>query len=259
MTVQSPRIAFWTIVLAGAALIWGALALFAHLVHAEPAVAGAWQQAQDAGTNVTAWIAGLAAVLSAVSIALHIIAPRTRATWDDKLRDDVDEALSWIRGRPPGPPTDTVPAKPDGVTSGTIGILAVLLLGAGLTLQPGCAARQRGAAGAEAYLDCEAPALHDAIADTASWAKDRIVSLILGSGKPDYSRLREAMGYLKSDVGKCAYAAAIAALTYQPPAGVTEQALSGGPVVDKAALRAAFVAARADLGWGEVRTNGVTL
>lgn len=54
--------------------------------------------------NTTEIIALIAAVLSAASIALHIIAPRTKTTVDDGWRDGVDEALAFLRGATPPAP-----------------------------------------------------------------------------------------------------------------------------------------------------------
>lgn len=46
------------------------------------------------------------AVLSGASLVLHIVAPRTKNTIDDQLRDDVDQVLAFVRGQQP-PPTST--------------------------------------------------------------------------------------------------------------------------------------------------------
>lgn len=41
---------------------------------------------------MTFWIALAAAVLSAASIVLHVVAPRTKTQWDDKALKVVDAA-----------------------------------------------------------------------------------------------------------------------------------------------------------------------
>ncbi len=41
---------------------------------------------------MTFWIALAGAVLGAASVILHFAAPRTKATWDDKLVEVVDKA-----------------------------------------------------------------------------------------------------------------------------------------------------------------------
>jgi hypothetical protein len=46
--------------------------------------------------NMEFWIALGAAVLSAASIILHVVAPRTKNKTDDKLRDVVDKAKDAI-------------------------------------------------------------------------------------------------------------------------------------------------------------------
>lgn len=55
-----------------------------------------------------------AAILSAASIVLHVIAPRTKATWDDRLRDDVDEILGFVRTQKSAPPLAVVPQSKGG-------------------------------------------------------------------------------------------------------------------------------------------------
>lgn len=45
---------------------------------------------------MTFWIALAAAVLSAASLVLHVVAPRTKTTIDDKIRDAVDSAIAKI-------------------------------------------------------------------------------------------------------------------------------------------------------------------
>jgi hypothetical protein len=47
---------------------------------------------------MTFWIALTAAVLSAASIILHVVAPRTKTKWDDRALDIVDKAKDKISG-----------------------------------------------------------------------------------------------------------------------------------------------------------------
>jgi hypothetical protein len=109
------RFAFWTLIGIGALILYGAFVLFAHVAHADPPIAGDWHQATSPGitpTDVAAWL-GLA--LAVAIGALRLIAPRTKATWDDEWLARL-EALEGVVHRPPGPPPDPVPA----IVSGTI-------------------------------------------------------------------------------------------------------------------------------------------
>jgi hypothetical protein len=87
-------------------------------------------------------LALVAALLGGASLVLHVVAPRTKTTIDDQLRDDIDEVLAWWRGRQagivPGPAAKPASAPPG---TGTAAMLAVLLLGAlAAPALTGCAA-----------------------------------------------------------------------------------------------------------------------
>lgn len=47
--------------------------------------------------TIVAVIAIAASVLGSASMILHFVAPRTKTTVDDRLRDDIDEILEFIR------------------------------------------------------------------------------------------------------------------------------------------------------------------
>ena len=50
----------------------------------------------------TAFILALVgAILGAASVVLHVVAPRTKNTIDDTIRDDVDKLLAFMRGSQP--------------------------------------------------------------------------------------------------------------------------------------------------------------
>lgn len=42
------------------------------------------------------FLAIFAAAMSALSLVLHVVAPRTSNTWDDKVEDVVDEVLKYL-------------------------------------------------------------------------------------------------------------------------------------------------------------------
>lgn len=94
-------------------LVWS---VFGAIAHADPAVAGAWQSpAAAAGltaTDLAAW-AGL--VLGLAIVTLRVVAPRTKATWDDALLARLESLEGVVHGSPP-PPPGSFPA----IVSGTI-------------------------------------------------------------------------------------------------------------------------------------------
>lgn len=217
--------------------------------------------------DTTFLIALLAAILSAASVILHIVAPRTKATWDDAARDDIDEVLTWWRGRPAVAPVAAAPTgKPPGGT-GTAGVLAVLLLGlAGAGSMASCTAaqtRQVAAAGAVAALDCEiAHATPDVQADLKAFAEAKAQGWISGTAPPGLvalqAKVKADLALFQSDAGRCAIAgvlAAVAAIATPPEPGTATSALvAAGP--DPATVRVAFGAAARELGWPPVRLPG---
>lgn len=55
----------------------------------------------------TTVVAVVAAVLGAASVILHLVAPRTEATWDDKVEAIVDEVLQYLgQVTPEGKPVE---------------------------------------------------------------------------------------------------------------------------------------------------------
>lgn len=213
-----------------------------------------------------------AAILGAASVVLHVVAPRTKATWDDAMRDDIDEVLTWWRGRAsgvvPGPAATAPTGKPPGGT-GTAGMLAVLLLGiAGAGSMTSCTAaqvRQVAAAGAVAALDCESAHLDaQVLADAKALAAGELQRLIAGAAPADLAGLKAKLlaelAPIKSDVGRCAVTgvlAAVAAIAAPPttePGTATSALVAAGP--DPATVRVAFGAAARELGWPPVRLPG---
>jgi hypothetical protein len=90
-------------------------------------------------------LAVVGAVLGAASMVLHVVAPRTKTTIDDQLRDDIDEVLAFVRSLPPpGTATASAPSSAPSPSStskagsvATVALLAVALGGGALA--PACA------------------------------------------------------------------------------------------------------------------------
>jgi hypothetical protein len=95
------------------------------------------------------------------------------------------------------------------------GLLVIAVL-----LSTSCATvRRSGAAGAEAGLDCSAPALRATAGEAAVLAKAFVLSKISGTGEVDTDALRAAARSLKSEAMRCGLVAAIAAVAdaMEPP------------------------------------------
>lgn len=226
-------------VLAGAVLFYllGAMVL-ARAAHADagapPAADLSWQI--YLGIAIAA-AGGALKIIDVLLAGFKWLAPRTETTLDDSVRDGLqtahdklDEVLAAVR-----------PAARTAV--GTIGMLLVLLVMA-------CGARERGAAAAGAFLDCEAPEIAPMLPDLLPIVRDGIMLAISGDGHVDTSRLKTDMAPAKSALAQCAFAAAIAALTAPAPKGPPLPAAAG---LDAVALRGAFASTARELGWAPTR------
>jgi hypothetical protein len=216
--------------------------------------------------DMTFLLALLASLLSAVSIGLHLVAPRTKTLIDDKLRDDLDQVLELIRG--PGARSRTNPVPPELPTprsgvprrsdSGSVRVTVLLVL-AGIGPVPllhACSHAQRAANGLAAFLDCESGNIDAALLSEATkLSKSAITKWIAGDGTVDSAGLRSEAAPLKSDLMRCGFAGAIAALAAPQPRqpGAPQ---SAELEVDGPQLRTAFAGARAELGWAPVRLAG---
>ncbi len=114
--------------------------------------------------TVNFWLALAAAILGAASIVLHVVAPRTKTTLDDRLVAKLDELLAVLR--PPAPAPTAPPAPPQPAVSivkgtGPAALLALVALGLAAP-QLSCTASQRtavadaGKAAGHALIDCTA-------------------------------------------------------------------------------------------------------
>lgn len=142
-----------------------------------------------------------------------------------------------------------------GPGTGTAATLALLLVvGGSLAPQPGCSSwRARGSAAVGAFIDCESPHLDkQLLADATALGKVAVMAAISGDGHADAAQLKADAAPLKSDLLRCGFAAAIAALATPVPAQPGAPA-AAGVEVDGPQLRAAFRGARAELGWAPVR------
>jgi hypothetical protein len=161
--------------------------------------------------------------------------------------------LGFIRGQFPSAAAVVAPAPKPPVA--LVAMLLVTLLGitAAATL-PACAtARPVASTGVTAFLDREAQHFDaQLLADATNLAKAPVEKRISGSGTAGTAAIKADVAQIMGDLRKCAIAGALAILTAPPPASTpgTAVALSSAnsPPIDGLALRAAFSAARGELG-----------
>ena len=122
-----------------------------------------------------------------------------------------------------------------------------------------CAARQHVADGVAAFLECESAGLPaDTLGDATALATGALQKWISGSGAIDAAGLKGDLATLKTNLGRCAMAAAVVAWagSSKPSA---EAPMAAALAVDPDALRRAFVRARTEAGWPAVKIAGQTL
>lgn len=124
------------------------------------------------------------------------------------------------------------------------------LLGNGAVMLTACgSAGQRTSAGVKAFLDCESPHVDAAmLADAKVLATSAASKWISGSGTIDAAGLKADAAPLKTDLLRCAFDAAMAALVTPVPATPGAPA-SSARTADSAQVTAAWGAVRARLGW----------
>lgn len=232
------------------AIVAAAIVLLTRIAHAAQAPAAA---GPPPGIDWTFWFAVGAAVLGGLSVVLHVVAPRTKNTVDDEIRDDVDKLLAFMRNQSP---QDIAAPRNTQAGSSFLGVLAALTIGGVIAAVIACTtgqARQTASAGVVAALDCEAAHLDaQMLADAKVLAAAEVQRWIGGGKAASTDAIKADLAPIKSDLGRCAIAAALAAATVlvSPTPGTAVSALSVG---DPVAARAAFSVAARVLGWAPVK------
>lgn len=233
MTQSHPfRIAF-VVLLGSTALAYALLSLgmlaSAHAAGiADPVVAAS--PAGDLTSVLAIAISLAAALLSAASIVLHVVAPRTKTLVDDHWRDKVDEVLAFARRVQP--PVDAVaPARKPSSVPGS-GVLLALLV-AGLATQPACATvKAAPKAAGHAVIDCakaDAPAIFVLLAQLGVQSGLDLLNL----GVIDWSGFEAKALQHGAVIGGCAASTFVAALSASRP---TVQGLLPAPDPGRDAL-----------------------
>lgn len=163
-------------------------------------------------------IALVAALLGGASIVLHVIAPRTRNTVDDRLRDDIDRVLEFIRGTPSSVVRSSPPPPPRGPQSGRIAVVVAFALAmttsAGVIALDACTHAQRAAA-KTAVIDCvsaDAAAIGAVVAELGTAA----TLAALDRGAIDWEAIESASWAQGKVVGGCALVSFVGALGKAP-------------------------------------------
>jgi hypothetical protein len=108
-------------------------------------------------------------------------------------------------------PRDRPPSAPASTRAATAPIVALVL---GLLVTSSCATvRKAGAAGASTALVCQRAKPEGLALEAYELAQHYVVSLIAGSGEVDTEALRIAARQVRTDAGRCAFAAALAAVS----------------------------------------------
>ena len=210
---------------------------------------------------------GVRELLAGFKAIMSVIAPRTKNTADDrvleaatKLHSLTSELIDALGVRSPAalarnPQSGTI----SGDILGSMVALVVIVLVLGSVVGYGCSSwRQRTSAGVSAFLDCEGEHIDAGLLSEAkAVSKSAISRWVSGDGHVDTAGLKAEAAPLKSDLMRCGFAAAIAALA-TPVAAQPGAPAAAGLEVDGAGLRSAFIAVRSDLGWAPLRVgNGV--
>lgn len=132
--------------------------------------------------------------------------------------------------------------------------------GVAALLQASCAsgapkARPTLTAGLGAFLDCESAHIDDdALADARTFADGKVKEWTAAGARPSSAAIRDLLSRIRSDLGRCAIAGAVAAAT------AAWKTRSTWKVAGDPDLRETFVEAARSLGWGPVKLqDGTTL
>lgn len=234
-TYTKQRLAFWTLIAIAATVVYGAFAAFAHIARADPAVAGAWHDAEPAalaGSTAT-WLLAALVALRAVEMALKWLAPRTPTKLDDQayavihtVRETAEEILTHVKppaDRPPGP----LPANPErgSVRMWPLVIMAGVAIGVASQAMwlGGCAeTKEYATAGKTAVIQCGKEYGPELVRAVAKWGV-----AALTAHKVDWSAVETDAIALGKEAGSCAVGAFLAALRTSPTPQVAT--LGGGP------------------------------
>lgn len=170
-------------------------------------------------STVALVLAAVAAVLGGLSMALHIIAPRTKTTLDDRVLTKIDDFLSLMRGvalpvvttTDPLGNTTTVKLKESGRVS--LGVIIITAVAAMLVLPLiGCDTLGNAPGAAkDAVIDC-AKADVAAITVLVSELGADAVTTAIGTGQADWHKLEQDAIAQGKVIGGCALAQFVAAL-----------------------------------------------
>jgi plasmid stabilization system protein ParE len=280
MIISRQRLISLAGIAAGALLVYAMLTM-AWLHHAHAAAEAAAPVPAAPGLDIATAVmlvvgvlVGVGVLLGGLSMVLRALQPLTQltaTTADDRalagalaavdgLHAKVDRLVDMLGGGRHPEPLPPLAAVPPRVPQGgfvRVGLLAVFVAGlcayAAVTLVACAGAREKGTAGAEAFIDCMAPDVSAALPDLVPLAKSAVLKWISGDGHVDTAGIRADAVGIRGNLGKCALATAIAILS-MPVARVAGAPAAAGIEVHSFELIAAY----RSLDWAPVHTpNGV--
>jgi hypothetical protein len=138
------------------------------------------------------------------------------------------------------------------------GVVLALVLAATAATVPACLSRQAAGTGVRVGLDCEADNIRAFLSDATTLAIEAVAHWISGSGQVDRDGLARDAAKIRTDLGRCALDAAVAALAARGAGGASapEVAEAAPMVVDAAQLVSTYAEIRAGLGWPAARSGG---
>lgn len=150
-------------------------------------------------------------------------------------------------------------AKVKAKYGGAAMVLVLLAITIGGTA-PACATvRERATVGVGAMLDCQDDNLRAGVDELLPLATQAVLAAVSGDGRHvDTAPIRAAARALKSDLGRCALASAIAILA-TPRKPDPDAPMAAGLEIDPDALRAALESVRPELGGVTFRTRAGVL
>ncbi|HKP07592.1 MAG TPA: hypothetical protein VJU58_10110, partial [Microbacterium sp.] len=229
---------FVIFVLLGATALYVCLSLFAAACAHATVMAGAIPLVEI--DQKPDWITRALAIATLVIVvadkALHWIAPRTKTTLDDSLRDFLDRLLAILRNAPPAPPEPLPTVRDPQSGRAALAVAVAMTIGlvagsVGYTML-GCATVERaGGAAKSAVVECGKQFAPSAAALLARWGVKSAIT-----GHPDWADIEQTALGLGEGAGVCAVAEFLNAWKHSPAPQVAALGGTTGVVAEGQAV-----------------------
>lgn len=127
--------------------------------------------------------------------------------------------------------------------------LLAVLVGGLAAPQMACGARAPATRAASAFMDCESPDLAPLLPDAIQLAKAAVLRWISGAGTVSTDGLKTDAKPLRTDLARCAWDAAVAAIAQTGPAPAPGAPAASAMSIDGPALTSVWANVRSELGW----------